>query len=182
MNLNTGTELYLKNTSPLEFYDILNGNLLIDNTTSWTDLSNGETYDANLDGYVDGFKSSATKDVNLQQTQVEQQAANSRAQSLADQFGMNFDAAQKLVLLSDRMQTLQTSGQLTDEDKARLADAALSVAGIASADVNQAIAAKLKSGDGSKIDALIEKGAENLGMSSSEALRTQILPSLGLVL
>jgi hypothetical protein len=78
------------------------------------------------------------------------------------------------------MQALTNSGQITDADRMSIADAALSVAGISSADVNAALAVKIKSGDGSKLDALIEKGARNLGMPSSEALRTQILPSLGL--
>ncbi len=131
-------------------------------------------------GSTDYAVTSGTKDVGLQQAQVKQANINTRAQALVSQFGMSFSSAQVLTQLSDRMNMLKSSGQISAEDQASLADAALGVAGINPADARSAVSAKINNGDSSKIDALIEQGAVNLGMPSSAALRSQILPSLGL--
>jgi hypothetical protein len=60
-----------------------------------------------------------------------------------------------------------------------LADAALGAAGMSHDAVTSAWAAKLK-GNEAPINALMDQAASNLGMPSSQALREQILPSLGL--
>lgn len=122
-----------------------------------------------------------TKDVDLQRADLQQQNFNDRAQGIAQQFGMNAEAARQLVQLSDRMQALTASG-MADADRAALADAALSVAGINSDEVSAAYAKMLKDGDQGAVNALLEKGAANLGMTNTAALRDQILPSLGITL
>ena len=104
-----------------------------------------------------------------------------RALAVSQQFQMSLESARQLTQLSDRMNALTANGQqMTDEDRAALSDAALSVAGITGDDANAAAAAMVKSGDKTVANSLVEKAASNLGMASSAALRDQILPSLGI--
>jgi hypothetical protein len=158
-----------------------------DGSTSGSSGSDGSTTGSSGSGSsgssgsdgTDGVDSTS-KDVNLQQANVLQQSVDTRAQALVSQFSMTFEAAQALTQLSDRMQTLNSSGQITDDDRMAIADAALGVAGIKTQDVNNALAVKIKTGDSTQLNALIDQGAANLGMPDSSALRNQILPSLGL--
>jgi len=121
-----------------------------------------------------------TKDVDLQRADLQSQNLDNEAQSLAGQFGMSFENARQLAQLSDKMQALGESGAVSDEDREAIANSALSVAGIKSEDVNQAIAQMVKDGDQKALNDLIEQAAQNLGMPSSAGLRDQLLPSLGI--
>ncbi len=127
-----------------------------------------------LDGVEGG-----SKDVNLDQANISQKSVDNRAQALVSQFGMSFQDAQTFTRLSDRLQALNTSGQASDDQRTQLADQALATAGISDAEARDAMTAKIRDNDDSKLNALIEKGASNLGMSSA-AIRQQILPQLGL--
>jgi hypothetical protein len=123
---------------------------------------------------------SMTHDVDLQRVQQQHADLMVRAQSVAAQFQMSVTSAVQLTQLSDRMNTLTTNGQqMTDADRAALSEAALNVAGISMDDANAAAANAIK-GDKTAVNALIEKAAANLGMSSSATLRTQIMPALGI--
>jgi phage-related minor tail protein len=95
---------------------------------------------------------------------------------------MSVEAATQLAVLGDKVQMMTTQGQdLSDEDRAAVTQSALSIAGITSDDVNQALQHAV-AGDNTATDALIEKAAQNLGMPSSESLRNQLLPALGVQL
>lgn len=119
-----------------------------------------------------------TKDVNLQRAVYASEDFEQRAISNSQQFSMNLEKARSLTQLSDRMKLLSSQGQLTDEDRDAIAHSALAVAGVNSPEIGGAIA-KLANHDRSAVDALLEKAATNLGMTSSIGLREQILPSLG---
>ncbi len=135
------------------------------------------------DPYLYASVNSQTKDVDLQRAQLQQAQIEDGAQMLASQFGMNVEAARSLTLISDRMAQLDSQGNgITDEDRAALAGAALEVAGIQADETNAAIASMIKTGDRGAVDALVARAATNLGMPSPDALRDQILPSLGIVL
>lgn len=120
-----------------------------------------------------------TKDVDLQQAQLEQGQVEGRAQALASEFSMNLESARQLTQISDRMQIMQQQGAMTDEDREAVADAALGVAGISQDQVTDAYARYLK-GDHASVDNLVYQASQNLGMPSSYGLREQILPSLGI--
>lgn len=122
---------------------------------------------------------SQTKDVDLQNADVQKQDLTTKAQALASQYSMDFGAAMQLSQLADKFNRLSISGKMTDEDRAAIIDNSLGVAGISTADVNQAIKDGVN-GDKQAIDKLLEQGAKNLGMPSSAGLRDQILPQLGI--
>ena len=113
---------------------------------------------------------------------VQMAAIEGRAQAFASQFQMDVGAARQLTQLADRMQSLTAQGQMTDEDRDALSQAALGVAGISGDDVAKAYARMLNSNDQSAVDDLMTKAATNLGMPSTAGLRDQILPSLGIKL
>lgn len=124
-----------------------------------------------------------TKDVDLQRASLQQADLDNRALSLANQYQMNVESARQLTQLADQMQQLSSQGSgLSDEDRSALAGSALEVAGIQGEDVNTAIATMIKTGDQSAVNELISRAATHLGMSSPDALRRQILPSLGIQL
>lgn len=130
---------------------------------------------ANLTDSVDA----TTRDTDLQQADLQQADVATRAQSVATQFNMNYTAAVQLTQLSDKVQAMTKAGSMTSEDREAITESALSVAGIGTEDVNNAIAATLK-GDTTAMNALMDKAATNLGMPSSAGLRDQILPALGI--
>jgi hypothetical protein len=121
-----------------------------------------------------------TKDVDLQRAALQQQDLDNRATQLAAQYQMNFESARQLTQLADQMQKLSAQGQMTDNDRDALARSALGVAGVSPADVQAAIVRATKNQDKTALQQLMDKAASNLGMSSSAALRDEILPSLGL--
>jgi hypothetical protein len=175
------------------YIDPFTGNLLVSTGGStYLDATNGDTLislggsqfmNAQTGQIVNSAGSGGTKDVNLQQAKVQQQAMQSRAQSLVSQFGMSFDKAVQVTALSDRMQQLQQSnGQMSADDQAQLLDAAYAVVGVNADAVRTAAANIMQNHDQSAANALVEQAAKNLGMPSSAALREQILPSLGIVL
>jgi hypothetical protein len=104
-----------------------------------------------------------------------------RAQGLASQFSMNIDAARQLTQISDKMAVLmnESGGQMTDDDRASLTEAALGVAGITHEQVTQAYSAYFN-GDKSQVNNLVGRAATNLGMPSDAGLRETILPSIGI--
>jgi len=120
-----------------------------------------------------------TKDVDLQRADLQGAALDSQAQSMASQFGMSFDSARQLAQLADKVSTLSSTGQVSEEDREAITHAALGVAGLSADDVNAAIAATI-SGDQGAMDNLMAKAATNLGMQSSAGLRDQLLPQLGI--
>jgi hypothetical protein len=123
---------------------------------------------------------SDTKDVDLQRADLQTARLDDRAKSMASQYSMSVDSARQLVQLSDKFQAIKnSSGGLSDEARADLTEAALGIAGIDADQVNAAVASYIK-GDPSAVRDLISKGASNLGMSSDQMLRDQILPSLGI--
>ena len=131
-------------------------------------------------GSVANSLESGTKDVDLQQAEIEQQQVEGRAQALASEFSMNIDAARQLTQISDKMAVLQAQANgMSDDDRAALAGAALNVAGISGDDVNQAYAAYVN-GDHAAVNNLVIRAANNLGMPSDAGLREQLLPSLGI--
>jgi hypothetical protein len=121
-----------------------------------------------------------TKDVDLQRAQLAQQDLQARAQHFATRFQMNFESAFELTQLADTMQTLSAQNKFTGEDQLAISQTALTVAGISQTDFQAAMGNYLNNHDSHAFDALIDQGANHLGMPSSAALRDQILPSLGL--
>jgi hypothetical protein len=71
--------------------------------------------------------------------------------------------------------------ELSNEDRDAITQSALSIAGITSDEVNQAMSQSI-SGDNSATDALVTKAAQNLGMPSADNLRGQLLQALGVQL
>jgi hypothetical protein len=139
--------------------------------------SGGSSSNGGSNGYsVDGD----TKDVDLQRADLQGQNLDNKAQSLSGQFGMTFESARQLAQLADKMSSLSASGAVSEEARDDIARSALAVAGISSDDVNTAMASMIKDGDQKAVQALMDKAAANLGMSSSAGLRDQILPSLGI--
>jgi hypothetical protein len=144
------------------------------NTSAYGNSSNSSGYYYSADG--------KTKDVDLQNADLQKQDLNTRAQALASQFQMNYDAALQLTQLSDKFNKLSVANKLTDEDRAAIIDSTLGVAGISKADVDAAIQARVVDGNEHALDDLLEKGAKNIGMPNSAGIRDQILPSLGMKL
>jgi len=99
---------------------------------------------------------------------------------MSGQFGMTFESARQLAQLADKMSALSASGAVSEEARDDIAQAALAVGGISTDDVNSAIASMVKNGDQTAVQALMDKAAANLGMTSSAGLRDQLLPSLGI--
>jgi hypothetical protein len=120
-----------------------------------------------------------TRDTDLQQADLQSATLATRAQTLSAQFQMSLSAATQLAVLGDKVQMMTSQGQaLSDEDRDAITQSALSIAGVSSDEVNQAFQ-QSATGDNSATDALLEKAAQNLGMSSSDSLRNQLLPALG---
>jgi len=124
----------------------------------------------------------ATKDVDLQRADLQDQKLDSAAQSLSDKFQMSFESARQLAQIADKLQNLNAAGQISDEDRDALSNSALGVAGLSADDVNGAVAQMIKDGNQQAINALMDKAATNLGMPSSAGLRDQILPALGILI
>ncbi len=122
----------------------------------------------------------STRDTDLQQADLQKDDVAMRAQSVATQFQMNYDAAVQLTQLADKVQAMTANGSMSSEDREAITESALSVAGISSDDMNSAIATMIKDGNSDAVNALMDKAATNLGMPSSAALRNQILPALGI--
>ncbi len=123
---------------------------------------------------------SDTKDVDLQRSDVEEAALADRSAALANQFQMSLDGATQLTELADKVQALSSAGTMTTEDRQAITQAALSVAGLSSDDVNQATAKIIQTGNCAPLNDLMTKAASNLGMSSADGIREQILPTLGI--
>jgi hypothetical protein len=121
-----------------------------------------------------------TKDIDLQRAQLAQQDLQDRAQMIATQYQMSLEGALELTQLSDTMQKLTAQNKFTGEDQLAISQAALSVAGIGQVEFQVAMANYLNNHDQNAFNAIIDHGAQHLGMPSSAALRDQILPSLGL--
>jgi hypothetical protein len=190
LNTATGTQIiptgnggYINTSTGGVIEPIGNGGYL--NTATGTEVipTGGGGYLNTSTGQITYSETTNTKDVNLQQSQIEQQSQNSRAQSLVSQFGMSFDKAVQVTALSDRMQMLQQSnGQMSADSQAQLLDSAYAVVGVSGDAVRAATVKIIQDHDPSAANALVEQAAKNLGMPSSAALRSQILPSLGIVL
>jgi hypothetical protein len=118
--------------------------------------------------------------VNLQRGMAANAVLDAKAQVTATQFQMDFESARQLTQLADKMQMLQSAGQLTDADRGAIARSALAVAGVEESEVNAASIAAAQ-GDKTAVNSVMTKAAANLGMPSSAMLRDQILPSLGVM-
>jgi hypothetical protein len=127
----------------------------------------------------DSFGEGDTKDVDLQRADLQDQNMNDRAATIAQQFGMNFDSAHQLAVLADRVQTLTDAGTVSPDAEQAVIQSALSIAGLSQDEVTTAITQSLQ-GDESGVNALMDKAATNLGMSSTATLRDQLLPALGI--
>jgi hypothetical protein len=147
--------------------------------SSGTVGSSGSSGTSGSDGSSDSL-ANATRDTDLQQANLEQTDVTTRAQSVSQQFQMNYSAAVQLTELADKVQTMTKSGSMTSEDRQAITESALGVAGISSDDMNSAIASMIKDGNSDAVNTLMDKAATNLGMPSSAALRDQILPALGI--
>jgi len=120
-----------------------------------------------------------TKDVDLQRAEIQDQNMNNRAQAIADKFSMDFGSAHQLAVLADRVQTLNAQGAVSADDEQGVIQAAMGIAGLSQDEINSAIAQSLQ-GNESATNSLMEKAAQNLGMSSTATLRDQLLPALGI--
>jgi hypothetical protein len=121
-----------------------------------------------------------TRDTDLQQADLQQADVATRASAMASNLQMSVESATQLVTIADKMQKLSALGSMTPADRDALTEASLNVAGITTGDVNQAIAATVQSGKTDQIDALMVKAANNLGMPSTDNLRTKLLPVFGI--
>jgi len=104
---------------------------------------------------------------------------NNRASAIADKFGMDFGSAHQLAVLADRVQTLNAQGAVSSDDEQGVIQAAMGIAGLSQDEINSAITQSLQ-GNESATNSLMEKAAQNLGMSSTAVLRDQLLPALGI--
>jgi hypothetical protein len=120
-----------------------------------------------------------TKDVDLQRAEIQDQNMNNRASAIADKFGMDFGSAHQLAVLADRVQTLNAQGSVSADDEQGVIQAAMGIAGLSQDEINSAITQSLQ-GDDHATNSLMEKAAQNLGMSSTAVLRDQLLPALGI--
>jgi hypothetical protein len=125
------------------------------------------------------FGGGDTKDVDLQRADLQGQKMDTRANAIAEQFGMSFESAQQLAVLADRVSTLTSNGTVSQEDEQAVIQSALDIAGLSQDDVTTAIAQSLQ-GNETAVNDLMEKAAQNLGMSSTATLRDQLLPALGI--
>jgi flagellar biosynthesis/type III secretory pathway protein FliH len=135
------------------------------------------------DGYSDGSYgynvAGGTKDVDLQRAVIQEQNLADRAEKIANQFHMSLESATQLTHLTQKMQKMAMSGQMTLKDRQELTKNALNIAGLTPDEVNQALSQALK-GDRRPAEDLIEKVAHNLGMDSSTDLRDKLLPNFGI--
>jgi len=158
------------------------GSFAGDGSTYYSGNSSSTSTTGNSSNSGSGYSTAGqTKDVDLQNADLQKQDLNEKAQKVASQFQMDFNAAMQLTQLADKFDKLSISGKMTDADRAAIIDSTLGVAGISTADVNKAIKSQM---DGNKqaLDELLEQGAKNLGMPNSAGLRDQILPQLGIKL
>jgi hypothetical protein len=121
----------------------------------------------------------STRDTDLQQADIQSADVATRAQFVAQSFQMSNESATQLVVLSDKVQLLTAQGAMTAEDRAAITESTLGVAGLTSADINQAISSVIQTGKTDQIDALMQKAAGNMGISSDN-LKGKLLPALGL--
>jgi hypothetical protein len=121
-----------------------------------------------------------TRDTDLQQAQLQQKNFAQRAANVSATYQMSFSSAAQITSLADRINTI-TEQALTDADRQAISEATLSIAGISSADISQAVQASM-AGNDAPTNALVAKVASHLGMPSDSTLRDRILPSLGLSL
>ena len=140
----------------------------IDNSTDGNSLGNSVGSD--------------THDTDLQRAEAQQQSLADRAQNISDQFQMTYEKAFELTQLADKVQTMTVQGQMTLADRNAVVNSAMGMAGITAAEVNAAVSSVAQDGNQNAINALMDKAAANLGMSSSAGLRDQILPALGIQL
>ena len=125
---------------------------------------------------------SDSHDTDLQRAEAQQQILTDRAQNIADQFQMGYDKALELTKLADKVQSMTVQGQMTLADRNAVVNSAMGMAGVNTAEVNAAMQSVAQDGNQKALNALMDKAAANLGMSSSAGLRDQILPSLGIQL
>jgi hypothetical protein len=131
---------------------------------------------------LDSVSEGDSRDTDLEQAQLQNISVADRAVNLQTQFGMSVESAQQLAVLADHVQQLTANSQaLTDEDRDAVTQSALSIAKISQADVTAAMSKSLQ-GDNSATEALLQKAAVNLGMQSSDSVRSQLLPALGVSL
>ena len=144
-----------------------------------TGTTGGGSTSSGITGGVAGVENSTT-DTSLMQAMVNMADVNSEASAMVNQFPMSFEAARQLVQLSDKMQILQQKSQLTSDDRAAIATAALAVGQVSQAEVANALA-KFANGDKSALTNVELKYAHNVGLSDDEMpiVRDQILPQLG---
>jgi flagellar biosynthesis/type III secretory pathway protein FliH len=135
------------------------------------------------DGYSDGYYgynvNGSTKDVDLQKANYQEKTLEDRAELIANQFQMSVEAATQLTQLSQKVQKMAMSGHMTAKDREAITKSALSIAGLTTEEVNDALKATME-GDKRATEDLLEKAARNLGMDSSADLRDKLLPSLGI--
>jgi hypothetical protein len=154
------------------YEDPTNGNVL--ESIGGNDLLNTTTGGINFAA----SQSAQTKDVDLQQADLQQANDQARAQQISNQFQMSTQASIQLVQLSDRVKQMTKQGQMTTEDRDAVTKAGLTIAGVTPDQVNDAIQRSMN-GDTGAADALLDKASQNLGMPSSAALRDKLLPALG---
>jgi hypothetical protein len=85
----------------------------------------------------------------------------------------------KQAVLADRVQALNAQGAVSADDEQGVIQAAMGIAGLSQDEINSAITQSLQ-GNESATNSLMEKAAQNLGMSSTATLRDQLLPALGI--
>jgi len=148
-----------------------------DSGTSYDNGSSDSASGCDASG-CNSFTGGGTKDTMLQRAKAQNISAEDRAQGLADRFDMSFQSAYQLAQLSDQVKAMSVQGQLTDKDRDAIATSAFAIGGVSTDDVKDAVTG-FKNGDKSKAEALMDKAASKMGMSSSAQLRDQILPAVG---
>ena len=152
------------------------GNQCVDSNAS---LPGFESADGNILG---SSMASDTHDTDLQRAEAQEQNLADRAQGISDQYQMDYSKAMELTKLADKVQAMTVQNQMTADDREAVVNSAMAVAGITDDEVNAAITSVAQDGNQKAINALMEKAAKNLGMSSASGLRDQLLPSLGIQL
>ena len=146
-----------------------------------TDVSSGNNepvFQSAYNGTIYYSVGAQTKDVDLQQAQVQDTALVQKAAQISATFQMDFNSAVQLTQLAGRIQTMQSAAnELTPADRAAVTTSLLGIAGITQDEVTQAVQ-QGSSGDMTGANALIGKISQNIGMPET-MLRDQILPKLG---
>ena len=145
---------------------------------TWTSPDGVEYSTGGPNGVAINSVEGRTKDTDLEKANQQKSDLDLRARAFAQRFQMSVRSSTQLVQIADRLQAMAQQGQLTDDDRAAVVNAAFGVAGVTLSDVNDAVRSGL-GGNGKDADALLAKAAKNLGMPSSSALRDQLLPALG---